>query len=93
MQKDGGASRQANSRESILAVLALLVLAAVMLAWWRYPFPSGKRPGFVDFLMFFGREAVLLLFFGACFILSGLIALWRVLRRALSRLVGSHDRG
>jgi hypothetical protein len=40
-------------------------------------------------MMFWGREAILLVVFGVASLVMGLVILWRTLRRAISRLLAS----
>jgi cell division protein FtsX len=83
------------NRDALLGAVALGVLLGLMAWWYYYPYPSGKHPSLVDFLMFWGREAVLVvllvgaLAFGALAFLTALvvrsfIAAWRWATQAFS---------
>jgi hypothetical protein len=84
-QAGGGseAPRPETEAHLLRAASGLLVLIVLMLWWWNYPYPSGKRPDFIDFLFFWGREAILVLFAGVGLAALGLAALWRAIQRAV----------
>lgn len=76
--------KDTGNRDALLGGIALGVLLAVMALWFFYPYPSGKHPSFVDFLLFWGREAILVLFLIGALVFAVLVAAWRRLARAAS---------
>jgi hypothetical protein len=81
--EDSQAQRQEPEGHLLRAAGGLLVLVILMVWWWNYPYPSGKRPDFMAFLLYWGREAILVLLFGVGLVALGLAALWRAIRRAV----------
>ena len=53
-----GAQRQINAGSLASVLLACLVLVGMMLCYWYYPFPSGKRPDVVGFVVVWLKEIV-----------------------------------
>ena len=92
MQRDQEAKHQ-QAKGDWLGIGALVMLVGVMVWWWHYPFPDGKRPDFLDFLMFWGREAVLVIVFGALLAVVGIVVLVRAAWRLLARVVAGKWRG
>ena len=70
--------------DALLGGIALGVLLAVMVLWFFYPYPSGKQSSFVDFLLFWGREALLVLVLLGSLVFVGLASVWRVIARSFS---------
>ena len=66
------------------AILALLVLVGLMVASYFYPYPSGKRPDFLGLLIFWGREAVI--------IVAALVLLVVLAVAAIVKAVGKRGR-
>ena len=67
--------------EGLIACGALIVMVALMIASYFYPYPSGERPDFLSLLMLWGREAVLValaIVFGVVF---AVIAVIKVIKR------------
>ena len=96
MQADqnGKESRQdTGNRDALLGGIALGVLLAAMALWFFYPYPSGKPPSFVDFLLFWGREAILVLFLVGAMVFVGIAAVWRALSRVFSGRPLRHEEG
>ncbi|MCV2357306.1 hypothetical protein LNV09_24440 [Paucibacter sp. B2R-40] len=48
-----------SNRGVLSACVALVVLVALMVVSYFYPYPSGKRPDFLSLLMLWGREALI----------------------------------
>jgi hypothetical protein len=53
-------SKSGSRPDGLLFGLALLVLVALMVASYFYPYPSGKRPDLWSLLLLWGREALIL---------------------------------
>lgn len=85
--------KDTGNRDALLGGIALGVLLAVMALWFYYPYPSGKQPSFVDFLLFWGREAILVLFFLGALVLVGLAAVWRAIACVFCGRPSRHDEG
>jgi len=85
MQKDHEAKNQ-QAVGDWLGIGALVMLVGLMVWWWNYPFPDGKRPDFLDFMMFWGREAVLVIVFGMLFAVVGVVMVVRAAWRLLARM-------
>ncbi|PLK50916.1 hypothetical protein [Uliginosibacterium sp. TH139] len=45
--------------EGLIACGAFIIMVALMVASYFYPYPSGERPDFLSLFMLWGREAVL----------------------------------
>ncbi len=88
MQAQSDTRRQASShaRDWVYGLGSLIFLVGLMAWWWFYPFPSGKRPSFIDSLMFWGREAFIVMVFVAMLLAAGLVALVRSVRNLVFRL-------
>lgn len=80
-------SQRRTIREGVIVVAALLALVSGMIYWWRYPYPSGRSPDFIDFLLIWGREALLVLMFGGALIVVVCVLIWRVMHRMLIAVV------
>jgi len=73
--------KDTGNRDALLGGIALGVLLAVMALWFYYPYPSGKQPSFADFLLFWGREALLVLVLLCSLVFAGLASVWRAISR------------
>jgi len=83
--KSNDSQRQGSgNRDTLLGCVALGVLLAAMALWLFYPHLSGKHTAFADFLLFWGREAILVFFFLGALVFIGVAAFWRVVARAFS---------
>jgi len=59
--EDQAESRQRPETKGLVPLaLSVLVLLGLMLAYWSYPFPSGKRPDVSGFVVFWLRELIAL---------------------------------
>ena len=85
--------KDTGNRDALLGGIALGVLLAVMALWFFYPYPSGKHPSFVDFLLFWGREVILVLFFLGALVFGGLAVVWRAIACVFSRRPPRHNEG
>lgn len=78
-------SAQSEQRDSdhsgLKAVLALLLLVGLMVVSYFYPYPSGKRPDFLSLLMFWGREALIVLFALVALVVVAVAAVVKAVRR------------
>ena len=66
-----------------MAVLWLLALVVLMVASYYYPYPSGNPPDMVSFLLFWLREALVLVFAVIVLLAIGLAAAVRAIQRSL----------
>jgi len=80
-----GPRKDTGNRDALLGGIALGVLLAVMAWWFFYPYPCGRWPSFVDFVLFWGRKAILVLFLLGALVLVGLASVWRAIARSFSR--------
>ncbi len=85
-QSDARQNASARARDWLYGLGSLIFLVGLMAWWWFFPFPNGKSPNFIDFLMFWGREAFIILGFGAIFLAIGLVALVRSICSLVCRL-------
>ena len=66
---------------ALKGVLALLLLVGLMVVSYFYPYPSGKRPDFLSLLMFWGREALIVLFALVVLVVVAVAAVVKAVRR------------
>lgn len=62
--------------------MAFFVLVALMVASYFYPYPSGKRPDFLSMLMFWGREALIVV---AAFALVVVLSIGAIIKALKNR--------
>jgi len=84
-ETDEAPPEKTSNHDALMGGIALGVLLGVMAWWWCFPFPSGKQHTFVDFLLFFGREAVLVLFLLGALVFAVLTAIWRGITSGFSK--------
>jgi hypothetical protein len=60
MEDQAESQQRPGSNGLVPVILSMLVLVGLMLAYWYCPFPSGKRPDIIGFVVFWLRELVAL---------------------------------
>jgi predicted Co/Zn/Cd cation transporter (cation efflux family) len=73
----------APGEELAVLVFALLTLVALMVASYYFPYPSGKPPNPVSFILFWLREALILVFAAIILLVIVFLAVIRQFQRLL----------
>jgi hypothetical protein len=61
-KRNNGRVARTTGQEVALTVASVLVILALMVASYYYPYPSGERPSLGFLLLFWLREALMLVF-------------------------------
>ena len=72
-------------RALLIGVLSLAALLGLMAYLWSDALPNGHHWTLGSFLLFMGREALLVVFFLGALLCCALAGLWRLLLRAIRR--------
>lgn len=70
---------------ALLGVLLFVALLGIMAFVWFYELPNGSHWTAGSFLLFMGREAILVLLLLGALLFCALAGLWRLIARALGR--------
>lgn len=83
LQSPSPQEEKSSLHEGLIVCGALIIMVALMVASYFYPYPSGERPDFLSLLMLWGREAVIVALALVFLVVLAVAAIIKAIRRSI----------